>query len=120
MDADAAMPLRGSLSISGNKLFAGGSDGRFHAFDKAAGRSCGLCHTADVLIRTQCAMNGTVYAGNDDGNLLAIEEISGKMLWRIALRDRFMAGSDRNETFISDREMDTFTRSGRWMAACSG
>ncbi len=76
-----AMPLRGSLSISGNKLLAGGS-GRFHAFDKSNGE---ILWTLPYGGRFNCqpvAVNGTVYAGNDDGNLLAIEEATGKMLWR--------------------------------------
>lgn len=77
-----AMPLRGSLSISGNKLLAGGSDGRFHAFDKSTGE---ILWTLSYGGRFSCdpvAVNGTVYAGNDDGNLLAIEEHTGKLLWR--------------------------------------
>ncbi len=77
-----AMPLRGSLSISGNKLLAGGSDGRFHAFDKSNGE---ILWTLPYGGRFNChpvAVNGSVYAGNDDGNLLAIEEGTGKLLWR--------------------------------------
>ena len=76
-----AMPLRGSLSISGNKLFAG-SDGRFHAFDKSNGE---ILWTLPYGGRFNChpvAAAGKVYAGNDDGNLLAIDEATGKMLWR--------------------------------------
>jgi len=77
-----AMPLRGSLSISGNKLFAGGNDGRFYAFDKSSGE---ILWTLPYGGRFNChpvAVNGRVYAGNDDGNLIAIEEATGKMLWR--------------------------------------
>jgi eukaryotic-like serine/threonine-protein kinase len=81
-----AMPLRGSLTISGNKLFAGGIDGRFHAFDKSNGEILWSlpyggrfnCHPVTVA--------GKVYAGNDDGNLLAIEEATGKLLWSYRTR----------------------------------
>ncbi len=81
-----AMPLNGSLSISGDKLFAGGRDGRFHAFDKSSGE---ILWTLPYGGRFNCdpvVVNGTVYAGNDDGNLLAIEETSGKLLWRYRTR----------------------------------
>lgn len=77
-----AMPLRGSLSISGNKLFAGGSDGRFHAFDKNNGTILWTLPYDGRFNGHPVAVNGSVYAGNDDGNLLAIEEGTGKMLWR--------------------------------------
>jgi len=77
-----AMPLRGSLSISGNKLLAGGSDGRFHAFDKRSGEILWTLPYGGSFNCHSVAADGKVYAGNDDGNLLAIEEASGKMLWR--------------------------------------
>lgn len=76
-----ALPLRGSLSISGNKLFAGG-DGRLHAFDKSNGE---ILWTLPYGGRFNChpvAVDGKVYAGNDDGNLVAIDEATGRMLWR--------------------------------------
>ena len=77
-----AMPLRGSLSIAGNKLFAGGSDGRFYAFDKSNGE---ILWTLPYGGRFNChpvVLDGRVYAGNDDGNLLAIDESTGKIVWR--------------------------------------
>jgi len=77
-----AMPLRGSLSISGNKLLAGGSDGGFHAFDKSSGEILWTLPYGGRFNSHPVAVNGTVYAGNDDGNLLAVEESSGKLLWR--------------------------------------
>ena len=77
-----AMPLRGSLTIAGNKLLAGGGDGRFYAFDRSSGE---ILWTLGYGGRFNChpvAVNGRVYAGNDDGNLLAVEEATGKLLWR--------------------------------------
>lgn len=77
-----AMPLRGGLTISGNKLIAGSGDGRVYAFDKATGEVLwSLLHTAPF----QCqpvASDGRVYAGSEDGNLFAITEATGKLLWR--------------------------------------
>jgi eukaryotic-like serine/threonine-protein kinase len=77
-----AMPLRGSLSISGNKLLAGGSDGRFLAFDKSSGEILWALPYGGRFSSHPMAVEGKVYAGNDDGNLLAIDEASGKLLWR--------------------------------------
>jgi eukaryotic-like serine/threonine-protein kinase len=76
-----AMPLRGSLAISGNKLLAGGSDGKFYAFDKGTGEALWTLSYGGRFHCHPVAMNGTVYAGNDDGNLLAVEESTGKLLW---------------------------------------
>ena len=81
-----AMPLRGSLSIAGNKLLAGGSDGLFYAFAKGSGE---ILWTLSYGGRFNChpvATNGNVYAGNDDGNLLAIEDATGRILWRYRTR----------------------------------
>lgn len=75
-------PVQGSLSIHGNKLFAGGSDGRFYAFDKGTGD---VVWTINYGGRFNCIpviSNLKVYAGNDDGNLIAIDETTGKLLWR--------------------------------------
>lgn len=77
-----AMPLRGSLSISGNKLIAGGSDGRLYAFDKGSGEILWVLNYSAGFNCQPVALDGRVYAGSDDGNLLALEEATGKVLWR--------------------------------------
>ena len=77
-----AMPLRGSLSISGNKLLAGGSDGRFHAFDKSNGDILWILPYGGRFNCHPVVADGRIYAGNEDGNLLAIEESTGRLLWR--------------------------------------
>jgi eukaryotic-like serine/threonine-protein kinase len=75
-------PLRGALTLSGGKIFAGGSDGRAYAFDK---------HTGGVLwsIPFQSPFNGQpvlqggkVYFGSEDGTLLVLDETNGRVLWR--------------------------------------
>jgi len=76
-----AIPLRGSLSISGNRLLGGG-DGRLYAFDKNNGEILWSLPYGGRFNGHPVAASGKVYAGNDDGNLLAIDEATGKMLWR--------------------------------------
>jgi outer membrane protein assembly factor BamB len=67
-------PLRGALTISGTKLFAGGSDGRAYAFDKRTG---GVLWSIPFAL----AFSNQPVA-SEDGTLLALNETTGQLLWR--------------------------------------
>jgi outer membrane protein assembly factor BamB len=75
-------PLRGALTLSGSKLFAGGSDGRAYAFDKRTGGVLWSIPFALVFSGQPTVKNGRVYLGSEDGTLLAVDEASGSLLWR--------------------------------------
>jgi eukaryotic-like serine/threonine-protein kinase len=75
-------PLRGSLAISGVRLFAGGIDGRAYAFDKRTGGVLWSIPFSAPLNGHPASSNGRVYFGSEDGTLLAFEESTGKLLWR--------------------------------------
>ena len=75
-------PLRGALTLSGGKLFAGGSDGRAYAFDKNTGGVLWSIPYALVFTNQPVVKDGKVYLGSEDGTLLALEETTGRVLWR--------------------------------------
>jgi outer membrane protein assembly factor BamB len=75
-------PLRGALTISGTKLFAGGSDGRAYAFDKRTGGVLWSIPFALAFSNQPVAKAGRVYFGSEDGTLLALDEGTGRLLWR--------------------------------------
>jgi outer membrane protein assembly factor BamB len=75
-------PLRGALTVSGGKLFAGGSDGRAYAFDKRTGGVFWSIPFALVFSGQPVAKDGRVYLGSEDGTLLALDEATGRLLWR--------------------------------------
>ncbi|HEX3248849.1 MAG TPA: PQQ-binding-like beta-propeller repeat protein [Pyrinomonadaceae bacterium] len=75
-------PLRGALTISGTRLFAGGSDGRAYAFDKRTGGVLWSIPFALAFSNQPIAKNGRVYFGSEDGTLLALDEGTGQLLWR--------------------------------------
>ena len=75
-------PLRGSLAVSGWKLFAGGIDGRAYAFDKRTGGVLWSIPFGAALNGHPVSAGGRVYFGSEDGTLLALEESTGKLLWR--------------------------------------
>jgi outer membrane protein assembly factor BamB len=75
-------PLRGSLALSGVKLFAGGIDGRAYAFDKRTGGVLWSIPVGAALNGHPVSAGGRVYFGSEDGTLLALEESTGKLLWR--------------------------------------
>jgi outer membrane protein assembly factor BamB len=75
-------PLRGALTLSGERLFAGGTDGRAYAFDKRTGGVLWSIPFASPFSGQPVAANGRVYFGSEDGTLLALDESTGKLLWR--------------------------------------
>src|SRR5829696_2139279 len=75
-------PLRGSLALSGGKIFAGGSDGRAYAFDKRTGGVLWSIPFALVFSGQPVAKGGKVYLGSEDGTVLALDEATGQLLWR--------------------------------------
>ena len=75
-------PLRGALTFSGGKLFAGGSDGRAYAFDKRTGGVLWSIPFASPFNGQPVAKDGSVYFGSEDGTLLALDEATGRVLWR--------------------------------------
>src|SRR5215212_8658392 len=75
-------PLRGALTLSGGKIFAGGSDGRAYAFDKRTGGVLWSIPFELAFSNQPAAKNGKVYFGSEDGTLLALDETTGQLLWR--------------------------------------
>ncbi|HVI70307.1 MAG TPA: PQQ-binding-like beta-propeller repeat protein [Pyrinomonadaceae bacterium] len=75
-------PLRGALTLSGGKLFAGGSDGRAYAFDKHSGGVLWSIPFALVFAGQPVVKDGKVYLGSEDGTLLVLDEATGSLLWR--------------------------------------
>lgn len=75
-------PLRGALTISGGKIFAGGSDGRAYAFDKRTGGVLWSIPFSSPFNGQPVMSNGKVYFGGEDGTLLALEETTGRIIWR--------------------------------------
>jgi len=75
-------PLRGALTVSGGKLFAGGSDGRAYAFDKRNGGVLWSIPFTSAFSGQPVLKNGRVFFGSEDGTLLALEETTGRVLWR--------------------------------------
>lgn len=81
-----ALPLRGSLSLAGNKLLAGGEDGRVYAFNKNTGEVLWSFMYGARFNGHPVGAHGRVYLGSEDGNLLALEAETGKLLWRYRTR----------------------------------
>ena len=75
-------PLRGALTVSDRKLFAGGSDGRAYAFDKNTGGVLWSIPFTSPFNGRPVLNAGRVYFGSEDGTLLALEESTGRVLWR--------------------------------------
>lgn len=75
-------PLRGALTVSGRKLFAGGSDGRAYAFDKHTGGVLWSIPFSSPFNGQPVLSDGRVYFGSEDGTLIALDEATGRVLWR--------------------------------------
>ena len=75
-------PLRGALTLSGGKIFAGGSDGRAYAFDKRTGGVLWSIPFQSPFNGQPVLQGDKVYFGSEDGTLLALDETNGRVLWR--------------------------------------
>ena len=76
-----AMPLHGDLTLSGGKLFAGGSDGRVYSFESRTGAARWFYDYGSPFVSQPVVSGSRVFIGSEDGNLLALEESTGKLLW---------------------------------------
>lgn len=77
-----AKPLYGSLTLSGQRLFGGSTDGRLYAFDKATGDVIWAATLGSGFNSQPVAGDGRIYAGSEDGNLFVVQEATGKLLWK--------------------------------------
>src|SRR6266496_3262795 len=76
------MPLRGSLTLSRDKVFAWGSDGRIYAFDKQTGAVYwSIPHGAPFNCQP-AVKDSRVYFGSEDGSLFAAEQPTRKLISR--------------------------------------
>src|SRR5215813_302326 len=60
------MPLRGTLTLHGNKIFAGGSDGRIYAFDKQTGAVYWSIPYGAPFNCQPAVQDGRAYFGSED------------------------------------------------------
>lgn len=81
-----AMPLQGSLTLANGKLFGGGRDGRFYAFDSNTGEIRWSFSYSAPFDSQPVVAGSRVYAGSEDGNLIVLDEQTGKLLWRYRTR----------------------------------
>lgn len=77
-----AVPLRGSLTLSNEKIIGGANDGRIYAFDRRNGEILWSTQYNAGFDCTPVASGAHLYIGSEDGNLLAIDVTSGRILWR--------------------------------------
>lgn len=78
------VPIRGSLAISDEKLFAGTSNGGFYSINKATGDVVWFVQLGSAFNCSPVITKQGVYVGSEDGNLISLEESSGKVRWRYA------------------------------------
>ncbi len=77
-----AMPLRGSLTLSDEKLFANSDDGKVYAVAANTGEMIWTYDYGSPFKGQPAVSEGRVYIGSEDGNVLALDAGSGKLLWR--------------------------------------
>jgi len=76
------VPIRGSLAMSDEKIFAGTSDGGFYSIDKATGNVAWFVQLGSALNCSPVISKHGVFVGSEDGTLISLEESSGKVRWR--------------------------------------
>ena len=92
-------PLRGAITLSGGKLFAGGSDGRAYAFDKRTGGVFWSIPFLCLSWENRRRMVGRFTLAARMAPLIALEESTGEVLWRYRTKGAIrgsIAGIKRN------------------------
>ena len=99
-------PVRGALAIGGEKIFAGGSDGRAYAFDKHTGGVLWSIPFSSAFAGQPVLKAGRVYFGSEDGTLLALEERTGRLLWRFRTKGvvRGPVAADQENVYFGSRD----------------
>ena len=99
-------PVRGALAIGGEKIFAGGSDGRAYAFDKHTGSVLWSIPFSAAFAGQPVLKAGRVYFGGEDGTLLALEEHTGRLLWRFRTKGvvRGPVAADEENIYFGSRD----------------
>lgn len=80
------VPIRGSLAMSDDKIFAGTADGGFYSFDKATGNVEWFVQVGANLNCSPVLSSRGVYVGAEDGTLISLEEKTGRVRWRYGTR----------------------------------
>src|SRR6185437_4113920 len=75
-------PLRGALTVSGGKIFAGGSDGRAYAFDKRTGGVLWSIQYALVFSGQPVVKGNRAYLSSEEGTLLTLDKATDQLLRR--------------------------------------
>ncbi len=76
-----AMPIRGALTMSNEKIFAAASDGNVYAFDKKTGNILWSVRHGSAFNCQPVLSGRSVYVGGEDGTLFSLDERTGKLLW---------------------------------------
>jgi outer membrane protein assembly factor BamB len=78
------VPIRGSLAMSDERLYAGTSNGGFYSINKATGDVAWFVQLGSAFNCSPVITKHGVYVGSEDGKLISLEESSGKVRWRYA------------------------------------
>lgn len=75
-------PLKGTLVLTSEKIFAAASDGSVYAFDRRTGDTLWLFHHTSGFNCQPVIVGKNVYVGSEDGAILSLDEGSGTAHWR--------------------------------------
>lgn len=82
---DAGAPVRATVLIKGNNLYAGNAQGDFLALDKKSGLQKWAYHTGSAIHSSAIAWNGKIFFSDNKQTVYALNETTGKLLWKFAL-----------------------------------
>jgi len=80
------VPIRGSLAMSDERIFAGAGNGGFYSFDKITGNVVWFVQVSSAFNCSPVISKHGLYIGSEDGTLISLEESTGKVRWRYTTR----------------------------------
>jgi outer membrane protein assembly factor BamB len=79
-------PLKGSLLVGENALFAGSADGKVYAFDKRSGLILWVNQYPEAFSSHPAADGHLLFIGSAQGSLFALDQATGSGSWRYRTR----------------------------------
>ncbi|MDB5230792.1 MAG: hypothetical protein JWN76_1597 [Chitinophagaceae bacterium] len=78
--------IRSTVTLEGNNLFFGSSDGNVYCVNATTGKELWKFHTDGPVTSSAAIYNGVVYFSSRDGYLYAVNEMTGNQAWKFGFK----------------------------------
>src|SRR5690606_36501723 len=74
-----------SPAVAGDRVYVGGLNGQFHAFEFETGEVVWSVETEECVVSSPAVVDGRVYVGGVEGTFWALDADTGEVVWQTDL-----------------------------------